>query len=193
MLPPSYASWYDRYRGSNFPQHYRNSLSNQRMFSLSKREHGIKHEVRMTPALFCTQPWNICKSRLLHRNTLGQVPREIDIEALSNRKPVGHQLQGNDVKQTLERIHGLGHLNFIGLLTGEFRVILVADDNGTTFTGNDLLVGVEGFHKEWIACQDHDDWKILIDQGKDTVLELTRHNGFTVEIGDFLDLKGTYN
>lgn len=57
--------------------------------------------------------------------------------------------------------------------------------------GRTLLVGVEGLLEEVIACKDHDDGEVLVDQSKHTVLELTRHDRLAVEVRDFLDLQST--
>jgi hypothetical protein len=62
---------------------------------------------------------------------------------------------------------------------------------GHTETKLTLLVGVEGLREEIIASQDHDDGQVLVDQGQHTVLQLTGHDGLTVEVGNLLDLQGT--
>lgn len=54
-----------------------------------------------------------------------------------------------------------------------------------------MLVGVERLLEEVIAGQDHDDGKVLIDKGQNTVLELTGHDSLAVKVGNFLDLQGT--
>ena len=74
---------------------------------------------------------------LLDGDGLGQVAGEVDVETLQDGQPVGNQLQGNDVKNTLETIDGLGDLD-LGRLAGlELLVALVADDDGPSTTGND--------------------------------------------------------
>ena len=75
--------------------------------------------------------------RLLDSDRLGQIAREVNVETLRHSQPVSHQLERNDVEQTLENIAGLGDLDTLGLLSGEFGVTSVADDNGSTRTGND--------------------------------------------------------
>jgi hypothetical protein len=80
---------------------------------------------------------------LLDSDRLGQVPGEVDVEALSNGEPVGHELERDDVEQTLEELVGVRNLDFVGLLARELLVVLVADDDGTALASNDLLVGVE--------------------------------------------------
>lgn len=54
-----------------------------------------------------------------------------------------------------------------------------------------MLVGVEGLGEDLVPGEDHDDGKVLIDEGKNTVLELARHDGLAVQIRDLLDLEGT--
>ena len=55
-----------------------------------------------------------------------------------------------------------------------------------------LLVSIEGLRKDVIAGENHDDGKILVHKGEHTVLQLSRHHGFAVEVGDLLDLEGAY-
>jgi hypothetical protein len=98
-------------------------------------------------------------------------------------------LQWDNIKETLQRIHCPGYLDLVRLLTGELWVVGVADDDGTALTSNDLLVGIEGFGKELIASQDHDNGKVLVHEGQDTVFELARHDGLAVKVGNFLDLE----
>lgn len=59
------------------------------------------------------------------------------------------------------------------------------------FIRHTLLVGVEGLGEDFIASENHDDGKILVDQGQNTMLQLTRHDGLAVKVGDFLDLEST--
>ena len=66
---------------------------------------------------------------LLHRHGLGQVTREIHVEAFHDSKPIGDQLQGNDVEDTLKDVDCLGNLNFLGLASLELLVSGVANDN----------------------------------------------------------------
>jgi hypothetical protein len=129
---------------------------------------------------------------LLDSDRLGQVPREVDVQALSNGKPVGHELERDDVEQTLQEVVGVRDLDLVGLLARELLVVGVADDDGTALAGDDLLVGVEGLGEDGVASKDHDDGQVLVDEGEDTVLQLAGHDGLAVEVGDFLDLEGAW-
>lgn len=131
-------------------------------------------------------------SILLDSDRLGQVPGEIDVEALADREPVGHELQRNDVEETLEGINSLRDLDLLDLVGREFWVVLVADDDGVTLASDDLLVGVEGLGEDVVASQDHDDREVLVDQSEHAVLQFTRHDGLAVKVRDFLDLQGTF-
>lgn len=82
------------------------------------------------------------------------------------------------------------HLNAIRLVARELLVARVADDNRTALASNDLLVGVQGFGEDVVTREDHDDGKGLVDECEYAVLEFTGHDGFAVEIGDFLDFEG---
>ena len=117
---------------------------------------------------------------LLNSDQFGQVPGEVDVQALSNRKPIGHKLERNDVEQTLKELMSVRNLNLVGLLARELHVVLVADDNGTSLASDDLLIGVERFGEDGVTGEDHDDREVLIDKSKDTMLQFTRHDSFTV-------------
>lgn len=77
------------------------------------------------------------QANLLHRNRLSQVTWEINIQTLSNGKPVGHQLERDDVEKTLEAIDGLWDFDFLGLAGFEFFVVGVADDDWFARTSDD--------------------------------------------------------
>ena len=77
------------------------------------------------------------KDNLLHSHRLGQVTREINVETLGDCKPVGNQLEWDDVEQTLQSVDGLGDLDPLRLLRRELRVTGVADDNWSTPTSDD--------------------------------------------------------
>ena len=70
------------------------------------------------------------KANLLHRHTLGQIPRLINISPLRASRVVRQQLQGHDVE------HG-----------GEFAVVLGHADDVEAFAGLDAGVGI-GQHVE---------------------------------------------
>lgn len=74
---------------------------------------------------------------LLDGNRLGQVARKVDVQALHHCKPVGDELQRDDVENTLQDIDGLRDLNRLGLRGLELRVAGVADDDRLATTGND--------------------------------------------------------
>jgi hypothetical protein len=61
---------------------------------------------------------------------------EIDVEVLSDSHPVGHQLQRNDIEKTLQTVDGLGQLNLLAGLVPELLIVLVADNDRPTATGN---------------------------------------------------------
>ena len=76
-------------------------------------------------------------AHLLDRHRLGQVTREVDIEALEHGKPVGNELQRDDVENTLQDVDRLGDLNLLRLVVRELLVSGVADDDGLAAAGND--------------------------------------------------------
>lgn len=94
---------------------------------------------------------------LLDRNTLRQIPREIDVQTLRHRQPIRHQLQRNDVQQALQHIHRMRHLNLVRLLAWELLVASIANDDRAAFPRDDLLVCVEALGEDVVAGEDHDD------------------------------------
>lgn len=77
---------------------------------------------------------------LLHRDRLGQVAGEIDVQALGDGEPIGHQLERNDVQETLQAVDCLGDLDLLGLAILEFFVVGVADDDWLAAASNDWKV-----------------------------------------------------
>ena len=100
-------------------------------------------------------------------------------------------MQGDDVDETLENVDVLGHLDLVCLVGRELGVVLVADDDWSSATGNDLLVCVERLGEDVVTGKDHDDREVLVDQSQDTVLELARHDSLAVKVRDLLDLEST--
>jgi hypothetical protein len=133
----------------------------------------------------------LSENLLLDSNRLSKVTREVNVQALKDSQPVGNKLEGNDVENTLKAVDGLGDLNLLSLGGLELLVIRVADDNGLAAASNDLLIGVERLLEEIIASQDHDDGEVLVDKGKDTMLEFAGHNSLAVKVRNFLNLQGT--
>lgn len=80
----------------------------------------------------------LSQGALLDGNRLRQIAREIDVQALHDGKPVGNELQGNDVENALEGIDRLGDLNLLRLVVGlELLIAGVADDDRPATTGSD--------------------------------------------------------
>lgn len=75
--------------------------------------------------------------QLLHSNRFRKVTREIDIKTFTDSEPVCNELQRDHVEKALKAIDSFGNFNFLGLGRRKLRVIMVADDNRTTTSGND--------------------------------------------------------
>ena len=152
----------------------------------------------------CPLPQNSCLIKpieppLLYSDRLGQVPGEIDIETFTNGKPIRDELQRNNIEEALQTVHCLRNLDFLCLLGRKFGVVRIADDNWTTATRDDckllvtlgdrvrqwkptLLVRIQGLRKNLITSENHDDRQIFVHQSQDTMLQLTRHNCFAMQI-----------
>jgi len=62
-------------------------------------------------------------TRLLGRNGLRQVPREINIKSVLDSQVVTQQLQWDNVQQSLQAVHSLGHPDGLYIL-GDTLIIL---------------------------------------------------------------------
>jgi hypothetical protein len=67
---------------------------------------------------------------------LGKVAGEVDVQSLSNSKPVCNELQWDDIEETLQQIDSLGDLDALCLLRWELLVACVTDDDWATFPRN---------------------------------------------------------
>lgn len=92
----------------------------------------------------------------------------------------------------MKAVHSLGDLNLLGLGCLKLGVRRIADNNRLAATGNDLLVRVERLGEDLITSEDHNDGQVLVNEGENTVLELTRHDSLAVQVRNFLDLEGTF-
>jgi hypothetical protein len=75
--------------------------------------------------------------RLLDGDRLGKVSREIDVETLQDSKPVGNELERDNVEKTLEDVDSLGNLNLLSLVGLELVVVGVADNDRLATTSSD--------------------------------------------------------
>ena len=73
---------------------------------------------------------------LLDSDRLRQVTWEVHVQTLSNSKPISDELQGDDIQQALQGVDRLRHLDAFGLGRWEFWVVLVADNNRSSSSGN---------------------------------------------------------
>lgn len=103
-----------------------------------------KEEPKQPPNSYCTSTisQNTVTS-LLDSDRLGQVTREINVETLKNGKPVGNELERDNVEETLENVDRLGDLDLLGFRRLELLIRGVADNDGLTTASNNLLIGVE--------------------------------------------------
>lgn len=76
---------------------------------------------------------------LLDRHRLSQVTREVYVKTLGNRKPVGDELQRDNIEETLQTVHCLGNLDPLSLGRWEFFVVRVANDNRAATARNHYI------------------------------------------------------
>ncbi len=73
----------------------------------------------------------------LDGHRLGKIAREVNIQAFCNGEPVGYELKGDDVEETLKAINSLRNLDLFSLTARELGVVGIADDNGTATSCDD--------------------------------------------------------
>lgn len=79
-------------------------------------------------------PWEY--GDLFNGDRFCQIAWEINVESLSNSKPISNKLQRNNVEKSLKAVNGLWDLNLFGLGGRELWVVMVANHNGTTTASN---------------------------------------------------------
>ena len=84
---------------------------------------------------FTTVAQRMPKSLDSHR--LGEISWEVNVQALRDSKPIGHELQGNDVDETLQHVDSRRDHDTLGLICWELWVVGIADDDGSAGAGND--------------------------------------------------------
>ncbi|QBM86973.1 hypothetical protein METSCH_B01660 [Metschnikowia aff. pulcherrima] len=76
---------------------------------------------------------------LFNSNRLGQVAGEVHINASVDSQPVTHQLQRNNVQQTLQAVNSQWHMQgSVGFATHHV-ISLIADDNRPSVSSRHLL------------------------------------------------------
>lgn len=74
---------------------------------------------------------------LLDGHRLGQISREIHIQAFGDSQPISNQLQRDNVQQPLKTVNSLRNLNLLRQLRREFGIVGIANDDRATFASND--------------------------------------------------------
>jgi hypothetical protein len=80
----------------------------------------------------------------------------LDVDAVHDGKVVGQQLEGDDVDEALKAVDGVGHSDesVVGI---ERVVVVVADNDGLTLSGLDLLEGRLDLGVKTVLGHDQDD------------------------------------
>lgn len=73
---------------------------------------------------------------LFNSDRFCEVAREINVESLSDSKPIGNKLQWNNVEKTLQTVDGPWDLNLFGLGGRELWVVMVTNHNRATAASN---------------------------------------------------------
>jgi hypothetical protein len=83
---------------------------------------------------------------------------------------VAQQLQWDDIQQSLQAIHSLGHPDGLYVL-GDTLIVLIAHNDRLRFASGDLGEGGLDFGVERVASHDDDNWHVLVNQSEWTVLQ----------------------
>src|ERR1700712_3880533 len=97
------SSWKMKYRKHSSLTRWLNSGALMPRESCASLNHDKIKQPYIQPVRFCAR-YSIHVQHLLDGNGLGQVSWEIDVESLGHGKPVRHELQWNNIDQTLERV-----------------------------------------------------------------------------------------
>lgn len=126
---------------------------------------------------------------LLDGDRLGKVPWKVDVDACGDGEVVREELERDDSQETLKAVDGAGDTD--GLHTRlDVLVVVVANDNGLTFSRCDLHERGLNLGVQRVLGHDQNDGHRLVNESERTVLELTGKDTFRVHVADFLDLKG---
>lgn len=99
--------------------------------------------------------------RLLDGDRLGQVTGEVDINTSQASQVVRQELERDDGQETLETVNGLGNTDGLGLGVDGI-ITLVADDDGLTLAGSDLLQSRADLGVQRVAGHNQNDGHVLI-------------------------------
>jgi hypothetical protein len=101
-----------------------------------------------------------------------QVTGEVDVTAVPDSQVVAEELKGNDVKEALKRINGLGDAKSSGI-SGDTLVAFVTQNNGARLASGDLSKGGLNLGVQRILSHDDNDGHVLVDEGEGAMLEFT--------------------
>jgi hypothetical protein len=90
----------------------------------------------------------------LDRNTLCQVSWEIDVDSCCNGKMIREELKRNNCKKTLQAIDCSRDSNSL-CICSNILIVVVANDNGLTFTSSNLHESRLYLWIERVFCHDH--------------------------------------
>lgn len=109
---------------------------------------------------------------LLGRDGLGEVAREVDVDAVHDREVVREQLERDDVDETLKTVDRPRDSDK-SIVGRERVVVVVADNDRLTLAGLDLLERRLDLRVERVLGHDEDDRKVLVDECEGAVLEFS--------------------
>src|SRR5512140_1847666 len=130
--------------------------------------------------------------QLLHRHTLGQVARLVDVAAAGDGDVIGQKLEGHDAQRGGKAVEGPGNVNDIVDLSGQLGVAFGGNCDHGALAGFDFLDVALSFLVHQIDRGYENAWRFRIDERNGPVLHFRSRVTFSVNVGDFLELKGAF-
>jgi hypothetical protein len=129
----------------------------------------------------------------------------LPIPRITQSRTVRQELERNNVDETLKTIDSSGDTDDLVGRVGNRVVIVIADDDRSTFSSGDLGKSRSDLGVERVSGHDEDDAenehgqanlayylrKVLVHKRKGPVLELSSEDSLAVHVGNLLDLQGT--
>ena len=128
----------------------------------------------------------------LDGDTLGQVARLINIQALGDSYMIREKLERDDLNERREAGKGLGHLDVVIDHRLDKVVALVDDGEDATMTTDDFLEVGDDLLITLVVVGQEDYGHLFVNQGNRAVLHFGSRIAFGMDIGDLFEFQGSF-